>query len=67
MLKRKIVMLGGGSGYFETVIGELGLAKELAGCSAVLYDVDKTRMSCWWMRPSRAAATKHSRRWPAIR
>jgi len=45
VLKRKIVMLGGGSGYFETVIAELGLAKELAGCSAVLYDIDKTRMS----------------------
>ena len=44
-MKRKIVLLGGGSHYFERVIGELALMEELAGCSVVLYDVDKERMS----------------------
>ena len=43
-MKRKIVLLGGGSAYFETVIGELATTPELAGCSMVLYDVDPKRM-----------------------
>ncbi len=43
-MKRKIVLLGGGSFYFEQVIGELATTPELAGCSAVLYDVDPKRM-----------------------
>jgi alpha-galactosidase len=43
-MKRKIVLLGGGSHYFEQVIGELATTPELAGCSAVLYDVDPKRM-----------------------
>ncbi|HUT33762.1 MAG TPA: hypothetical protein VNE39_09795 [Planctomycetota bacterium] len=44
-MKRKIVLLGGGSHYFETVIGELATTPELAGCSVVLYDIDPRRMS----------------------
>ena len=43
-MKRKIVLLGGGSAYHESVIGELAVTKELEGCSVVLYDVDKKRM-----------------------
>jgi len=43
-MKRKIVLLGGGSFYFEQVIGELATTPELAGCSVVLYDVDPKRM-----------------------
>ncbi len=39
-MKRKIVLIGGGSPYFETVIGELALEKQLAGSSVVLYDVN---------------------------
>lgn len=44
-MRRKIVLLGGGSHYFETVIGELATTPELAGCSVVLYDIDPRRMS----------------------
>jgi len=43
-MKRKIVLLGGGSAYFESVIAELALTEELAGCSVVLYDIDRKRM-----------------------
>jgi len=43
-MKRKIVLLGGGSFYHEQVIGELATTPELAGCSAVLYDVEPKRM-----------------------
>jgi len=44
-MKRKIVLLGGGSHYFEQVIGELATTPELAGCSVMLYDIDPKRMS----------------------
>ena len=39
-MKPKIVLIGGASPYFETVIDELALQKELAGSSVVLYDVN---------------------------
>ena len=40
----KIVLLGGGSLYFETVIAELACTPELAGSDVMLYDVDAKRM-----------------------
>lgn len=43
-MKRKIVLLGAGSHYFEIVLAELALTPELAGCSVALYDVDAKRM-----------------------
>ncbi len=43
-MKRKIVFAGGGSAYFESVICEICLTPELAGCRVVLYDVDRKRM-----------------------
>ena len=43
-MRRKIVLIGAGSRYFETVIGELAVTPELSGCSVVLYDIDKKRM-----------------------
>ena len=43
-MKRKIVLLGAGSRYFETVLAELALTPELAGCSVMLYDVDTKGM-----------------------
>ena len=56
MLKRKIVLLGGGSAYFEWVIGELALTRELAGCSVVLYDIDKERMNLVYRAAKRSLA-----------
>jgi len=44
MVRRKIVLVGAGSHYFEMVLGELALTPDLAGCSVVLYDVDNKRM-----------------------
>jgi len=43
-MKRKIVFLGAGSGYFEAVLGEFAVTPELAGCSVVMYDIDRKRM-----------------------
>ena len=43
-MKRRIVLLGAGSRYFETVLAELALTPELAGCSVMLYDVDAAGM-----------------------
>jgi len=43
-MQRKIVLLGGGSGYFEGVVGELAATPELAGSRVVMYDIDATRM-----------------------
>ncbi len=43
-MDRKIVLLGAGSRYFETVLAELALTPELAGCRVVLYDVDAKGM-----------------------
>ena len=43
-VKRKIVLLGAGSRYFEIVLGELAVTRDLEGCSVVLYDVDEKRM-----------------------
>ena len=44
-MKRKIVLLGGGSGYFEGVVGEFCVTPELAGFSVVMYDINKKRMN----------------------
>lgn len=41
---RKIVLLGAGSYYFHTVIGELVVTPEIAGSEIVLYDINKRRM-----------------------
>jgi alpha-galactosidase len=43
-MKRKIVLAGGGSAYFEGVISEFCLTPELGGCRVTLYDVDRKRM-----------------------
>ena len=43
-MKRKVVLIGGGSGYFEGVVGEFCLTPELAGLRVVMYDIDKKRM-----------------------
>ncbi len=40
----KIVLLGGGSLYFEYVMAEIACTPELAGAQVMLYDVDKKRM-----------------------
>jgi len=44
MASRRIVLLGAGSYYFHTVLGELGATPELAGSEVVLFDVNKRRM-----------------------
>ena len=44
-MKRKIVLLGAGSRYFEFVLGEFAVAPELAGCAVVMYDIDRKRMN----------------------
>ena len=43
-MKRKIVFLGAGSGYFEFVLAELATTPELAGCRVVMYDINRKRM-----------------------
>jgi alpha-galactosidase len=40
----KIVLLGGGSLYFESVIGELAVTPELDGAAIELYDINARRM-----------------------
>jgi hypothetical protein len=42
--RRKLVLLGAGSYYFHTVIGELLVTPEIAGSEIVLYDINKRRM-----------------------
>lgn len=55
-MKRKIVLLGGGSAYFETVICELALVPELTGWSVVLYDIDGQRLDLVYRAARRALA-----------
>lgn len=43
-MRKKIVLLGGGSAYFEGAIGEIVMAKDLADSEMVLYDIDPERM-----------------------
>jgi len=43
-MSQKIVLLGGGSRYFESVIGELAITPELEDSSVVLYDVAQEGM-----------------------
>lgn len=44
MEKIKIVLLGGGSLYFETVMAEIACTPELAGARVWLYDINPQRM-----------------------
>jgi len=44
MKNLKIVLLGGGSLYFESVIAEIATTPELHGSRVVLYDIDARRM-----------------------
>jgi alpha-galactosidase len=44
MPAKKIVLLGGGSGFFRTVIGELAITEELSGSDVVFYDVQEPHM-----------------------
>lgn len=44
MLAKKIVLLGGGSAFFRTVIGELAITEELSGSDVVFYDTQETHM-----------------------
>ena len=39
-MKKRIVFLGAGSGFFEGVLGEMALARGLAGSEVLLYDPD---------------------------
>jgi len=55
-MKRKVVLLGAGSVYFEWVIAELATTPELAGCSVVMYDIDKRRMDLVRRAASRTIA-----------
>ena len=42
--KLKIALLGGGSLYFEGVLGEIAVTPELDGAELVLFDIDAKRM-----------------------
>ena len=42
--RRRIVLMGAGSNYFHTVIGELLVTPEIAGSEIVLFDINKIRM-----------------------
>ena len=44
MSARKIVLLGGGSAFFRTVIGELAITEELSGSDVVFYDTQEPHM-----------------------
>lgn len=44
MPAKKIVLLGGGSAFFRTVIGELAITEELMGSDVVFYDVQEPYM-----------------------
>ena len=39
-MNKKIVCLGGGSGYFSRVLGDIAVAEGLAGSEITLYDID---------------------------
>lgn len=54
--ERKIVLLGAGSGYFHTVIGELVTTPEIAESKIVLFDIDKKRMEITYNYGKRLAA-----------
>jgi alpha-galactosidase len=43
MPSKKIVCLGGGSGYFIGALGDIAVAKGLAGSEIVLYDIDREK------------------------
>ena len=45
MADRKIVCIGAGSRYFEDVLAELAVTKELAGTKVMLYDINAERMA----------------------
>ena len=44
MPAKKIVLLGGGSAFFRTVIGELAITEELSGSDVVFYDTQEPHM-----------------------
>jgi len=44
MPAKKIVLLGGGSAFFRTVIGELAITEELSGSDVVFYDIQEPPM-----------------------
>jgi len=44
MPAKKIVLLGGGSAFFRTVIGELAITEELSGSDVVFHDTQETYM-----------------------
>jgi alpha-galactosidase/6-phospho-beta-glucosidase family protein len=54
--KRKVVLLGAGSGYFHTVIGELVITPEIAESELVLFDIDQKRMEITYNYGKRLAA-----------
>jgi len=39
-MSKRIVGIGGGSGFFVSVLKEMAMTEELAGCEFVLYDID---------------------------
>lgn len=47
-MKLKVVLLGGGSGYFQNVLAELAVIPDIQGSSIVLYDVETRRMG--WIK-----------------
>jgi len=55
MPAKKIVLLGGGSAFFRTVIGELAITEELSGSDVVLYDTRTPQMELMARYGSRAA------------
>ena len=55
MPARKIVLLGGGSTFFRTVVGELDITQDLDGSDVVFYDKDKTYMEILARYGQRAA------------
>lgn len=44
MMKKRIVLLGAGSGFFRGAIGEIVVTEALAESEIVLYDIDKKAM-----------------------
>ncbi len=55
MPAKKIVLLGGGSAFFRTVIGELAITEELGGSDVVFYDTQGTQMEILARYGQRAA------------
>lgn len=43
-MEKRIALLGAGSGYFITAIGEIALTEELDGSTLILYDINRRRM-----------------------